>query len=248
MFTSPTLRAVLVLSLLAFTAFCLQVAWTEGGQGTWLLIVMALVAATFAVGLIVPGRRRIVLRLVAGAVVLGYVIYFGAELVALLRGDAQPLRLGGPSALMAGVGLLVWGVPLLIYTLSGRTPRENAVQAAIAADHDFALRDWQTLAALQEAGADLKVPTNVRFYLVVPSEGHTRSVANVAEREGFRVEVYPPASADAPWTCCVSQELAPTWENVRRARARLTELASAMSGTVDGWEAAVQSGPSDSGT
>jgi len=246
--SSPTLRAILALALLAFAAFCLQIAWTEGGPGTWLLIVMALVSVTFVVGLVVPCRQRIALRLVAGAVVLGYVAYFGMELVALFRGETQSLRVGGPSALMAGVGLLVWGVPLLVYTLSGRTPRENAAQAAIAADHDFALRDWQTLSALQEAGADLRVPTRVRFYLEVPSEGHTRSVANVAEREGFSVEVHPPASVDAPWTCCVSRELAPTWENIRRARARLTELASAMGGTLDGWEAAVQSGPSNAGT
>lgn len=243
MISSPTLRAVLVLALLAFAAFCLQIAWTEGGKGTWILLVLALGAVTFAVGLILPGRHRIALRVLAGAVVVAYVVYFGIELTALLRGDAQPPRIGGPSALMAGFGILLWGVPLLVYSLSGRTPRENATQAAIAADHDFALRDQQTLAALVEAGSDLEIPTEVRFYLAVSSEEHARSVANVAAREGFVVEVYPPAAPTAVWTCCVVQELAPTWENIRRARARFTELAAAMGGEVDGWEAAVRSGP-----
>jgi hypothetical protein len=241
MISSPTLRAVLAIALVAFAAFCLQLAWTEGGPGTWVLIVLALGAVTFAVGLIVPGRRRIALRLVAGVVVIGYLVYFGAELAALLRGGSQPLRVGGPSAMMAGVGVLVWGVPLLVYTLSGRTPREHAIRAAIAADHDFVLRDRLALAALERAGADLELPTEVRFHLDLPGEAHARSVANVAEREGLGVEVYAPEDPSGPWTCCVSDTMRPTWENIRGLRARLTELASAMGGEVEGWEALARS-------
>jgi Regulator of ribonuclease activity B len=247
MIQSPFLRTILVVALLAFAAFCVQVAWTEGGQGTWLLVVLALGSVTVAVGLVFPGRRRIALRLVAACVVIVYLIYFGAELFSLLRGTAQPIRLGQPSAIMAGLGILIWGVPLLIYSLSGRTLGEHAAEAAIAADRTGAIRDRQTIDALVRAGADLELPTEVRFYLELPTEGHARSVANVGEREGFSVEFSSPQADDILWTCCLGQQLAPTWDNIRRARARFEELASALGGTVDGWEAAVR-GARNNGT
>jgi Regulator of ribonuclease activity B len=246
MIQSPFLRAVLVLALLSFGAFCLQIGWSEGGSGTWLLLVLALASVTFAIGLAFPGRRRIALRLVAAGVVVLYLVYFGAEFVSLLRGTAQQTRIGQPSALMAGAGLLVWGVPLLIYTLSGRTGREHAVAAAIAGDRSGTLRDRQTIDALVRAGADLQLPTNVRFYLELPTKGHANSAATIAERENFRVELSSPLTDDAPWICCIEQELAPTWDNVRAARARFEELAAALGGTVDGWEAAVRSRSTDS--
>ena len=240
MIQSPLLRAVLVLALLAFAAFGLSTAWTEGGEGTALLVGISLAALTFAVGLVFPGRRRIALRLVAGAVVAMYLVYLGGELWGLLRGEAQAVRIGRPSALMAGVGVLIWGIPLLVYTLSGRTLRENAEQAALASDVTYALRDRRTLDALVEAGADLDLVTEVRFYVNAPTAGHARSLENVLARRGLAVEVLIPDGARDEATCVVIQEMAPSWDNIRETRQWLTEVATQLGSTVDGWEAVVR--------
>jgi hypothetical protein len=238
---SPVLRAVLVLALLAFAAFCLFSVWTEGGQGSALLVGLSLLALTFAVGLVFPGRRRIALRLVAASVVALYLAYLGVELWQMLRGEAQEVQIGQPSALMAGVGVLVWGIPLLIYSLSGRTPRENAEQAALAADVTYALRDRRTLDALERAGADLDLATEVRFYIAAPTPGHARSLENVLARRGCVIEALDPVDAGEGAACVVTQEMVPSWENVRETRQWLTEVATQLGCSVDGWEAAVRS-------
>ena len=52
-----------------------------------------------------PTRFLLAFRIVAGVVALTFAVYFVAELLALLRGVPQPIRIGTPSALMAGLGL-----------------------------------------------------------------------------------------------------------------------------------------------
>lgn len=72
-----------------------------------------------ALGLAAPSRFGIAFRIVAGVVAVAYTWYFVSEVLALLRGANQPLRMGQPSALMAGIGLLIFGVPALVFALSG---------------------------------------------------------------------------------------------------------------------------------
>lgn len=199
-------------------------------------IVLGLLAVTFAVGLLFPGRRRIALRVVAGAVVLLYIIYFDAELVALLRGEPQKFQPGRPSALMAGFGILMWAIPLFIYTVTGRTRGERRWADLVAQDTSWAVRDRLALERLVKRGADLSLETDVRFYLVVASEQHARSAENIVLREGYSIEIFAPKNSAAQWICCVSQRAVPSWENIRAARERFTSLASALGGVVAGWE------------
>lgn len=70
-----------------------------------------------ALGVAAPSRFLIALRVVAGTVAVAYVLYFVFELAALLRGEEQHFQRGRPSALMAGLGLLVYGVPAIIFAL-----------------------------------------------------------------------------------------------------------------------------------
>jgi hypothetical protein len=233
---SPVLRAVLVLVLLAFAVFCAQIAWTEGGPGTFILIALALGALTFAVGLIFPGRRRIALRAVAGGAAALYAAYWAVEVWYLLRGDTQSVRIGQPSALSACIGALIWGIPLLVYALSGRTLREHRVADSFAADGTGELRDRHTLAALEAAGADLSLPTEVNFYLEVPSRAHAESIFSVGQRRGLQAEIHGDA-VDDPVTVCLGTQLVPSWENIRRARADFERLASEYGGILDGWDA-----------
>ena len=87
-------------------------------------IVVSSVALLFAIGLAFPRRGRVATRIVAGCVVLAYLAYFVTELIELLRGEQQEFTRGEPSALMAGIGLLVWGVPMIVYALGGPSPLE----------------------------------------------------------------------------------------------------------------------------
>jgi hypothetical protein len=100
--------------------------------------------------------------------------------------------------------------------------------------------DRETLDALEAAGADLSLPTETIFHLVFPTEAHARSAESVAAREGYRVQSYVAGDGATEWICCITQELVPEWENIRGARSRFTELANALGGHVDGWEAAVR--------
>jgi hypothetical protein len=70
-----------------------------------------------ALGVAAPSRFLIAIRIVAGTVAIVYLLYFLVELSALLRGEQQHFQKGRPSALMAGLGLLIYGVPAIIFAL-----------------------------------------------------------------------------------------------------------------------------------
>lgn len=99
--------------------------------------------------------------------------------------------------------------------------------------------DAATLEALRRAGADLSRETETRFYLYLPTEGHARSAATVASREGYQAEVREPVAGYTEWLCLLTCRMAPTAEAIDAARLRLEELAESLGGEFDGWEAAV---------
>ena len=76
--------------------------------------------ALIMIGLVAPRRGVWALRLVAGIVALTSLAYFISQVAALLRGERQEFRIGQPSAVMAGLGLLVYGVPALIFALGAK--------------------------------------------------------------------------------------------------------------------------------
>jgi hypothetical protein len=75
---------------------------------------------TLVAGLLAPTRLRLAFRVLAGAIGMGYAAYLVSELWSLLRGDVQPLAFGRPSALMAGLGFVVFGIPALVFAFSGQ--------------------------------------------------------------------------------------------------------------------------------
>jgi hypothetical protein len=70
-----------------------------------------------AVGVAAPSRFLIALRVVAATVAVAYLLYFVTQVAALLRGEEQRFQTGRPSAVMAGIGLIVYGVPAIIFAL-----------------------------------------------------------------------------------------------------------------------------------
>jgi hypothetical protein len=111
------LAAVLVL----FTWMVLSGWESDSTRARAISGVIAAFMIVLAAGRVAPTRLRIALRVVAGVVALTYGWYFCSELVALVGGESQPIRLGMPSAVMAGVGFIVLGVPALVFALGGVT-------------------------------------------------------------------------------------------------------------------------------
>jgi hypothetical protein len=119
MFSNRPLRVTLAALLVGF-AWLMLSTWPDDFVRVRVArSMMAAFALLLALGIVAPIRGRIALRLGAGIVGAVYVIYFGRELWHLVLGERQPLRPGQPSATMAGLGLLVYGVPMLIFAVSG---------------------------------------------------------------------------------------------------------------------------------
>ena len=114
-------RVVLILALLLFSWMALSGWATDPPRVRLFSAVFAAFMLMLAAGIAAPTRLRVLFRIVAGTVALVYGWYVVVEVRALLGGEAQNIRLGSPSAVMAGLGFLVFGVPALVYALGGVT-------------------------------------------------------------------------------------------------------------------------------
>ena len=84
-------------------------------------MVVALLAVLFLLGLASPRRFRWAARTVTGAVFLIYLAFVCVE-----TWRAVQLRsLAGTSLVLALIGMLVWGIPALVFALSGAFPSEH---------------------------------------------------------------------------------------------------------------------------
>jgi hypothetical protein len=119
MFQSRYLRAALVILLVAMIFVFLSDWSTASRQVRIASVALSAILALFAVGIATQGRAMWALRVSAGTIGLGYLVYFFAELRALLHGEPQRLEPGQPSATMAGLGVIVYAVPFLIFAISG---------------------------------------------------------------------------------------------------------------------------------
>ncbi|HEY5061739.1 MAG TPA: hypothetical protein VII52_09410 [Gemmatimonadaceae bacterium] len=119
MFKNRFARGVLVVAVVGF-AWMFVADWaTSSNQARWIDAAFSAGSLLLAIGIAAPVRARWALRVVAGAVGLSSLVFFVVELRDLLEGNRQVLALGHPSATTAGIGLLVYGVPLLIFAVSG---------------------------------------------------------------------------------------------------------------------------------
>jgi len=98
--------------------------------------------------------------------------------------------------------------------------------------------DRETLRALRDAGADLRRPTEVNFYLYFPTRESAEAAARQSETSQLAAEVQPGAGGKG-WLCLLTGDLIPTENNIREASVRLQGVAAANGGEYDGWEARV---------
>lgn len=199
------------------------------------------VMVLLAVAMLVPRRVRWPLRLVAGVIGGSYVVYFTLEAVLLLRGQRQPLTLGEPSTAVAGLALVIWAIPMLVFAITGRLPAQHR-RAERAGPRERQLRlDVETIAALADAGADLSVETAITFVVRTPDEGHARSVAQVARQHGYQAEA---GGAGSPDVCIVTVALVLTVSSLQATRDDIARMVRPYAAEVVGWEGAIrQPGP-----
>ena len=119
MIHSRSLRIVLLVALLGGVWLMLAGWATDSPRDRFVNASISAVVLLFALGIALPARASWAFRIVAAVIGLTHLAYFGSESWGLLRGRPQHLRVGQPSALMAGLGLLVIGVPSLLFALSG---------------------------------------------------------------------------------------------------------------------------------
>lgn len=96
--------------------------------------------------------------------------------------------------------------------------------------------DAALLAELRKAGADLRRPTELRFFLSLPDQAAAERVARQIQEPGLRPEVRP-AETGNTWLCLVTGTLVPTQQTMLRLRQQFEALTLAEQGEYDRWEA-----------
>ncbi len=119
MFQGRYFRAALVIVLVAMMFVFLSDWSTASRQVRIASVALSAILALFAVGIATQGRAMWALRASAGIIGSAYLVYFFAELRALLHGEPQRLAPGQPSATMAGLGVVIYAVPFLVFAISG---------------------------------------------------------------------------------------------------------------------------------
>ena len=242
MIHSRVLRWIVAAASLLSAAFMAWLWHTDPSGSPLVTFIVIGIMLLLAVAMAVPRRVRWPLRLIAGVIGGSYALYFTMEAVLLFRGQRQPLSLGQPSATMAGIALVIWAIPMLVFAITGRLPRQHRrAESASARERELQL-DIDTIAALADAGRDLSLETTIRFFVRTPDEGHARSVAQVARQHGYQAEVVGASDAGegagaAEW-CAVTVAIVPTLASVQAARDDIARMVRPYAAEVVGWEAA----------
>ena len=103
-------------------------------------------------------------------------------------------------------------------------------------DNDFPNDDdGDTLRQLVDNGADLLKPMVIDFQIAMPDEQSAPVLAELAQKLGYRAEVYDSPECSLPWTCECSLTMLATYEDIVGIQAKLAELAKPLGGYPDGW-------------
>jgi hypothetical protein len=110
-------RWIVVVFILLFVWMTLAGWQSDTPRARFFSALFAAFMLVLALGVAAPSRFLIALRIIAGIVAVAYLLYFVTQVAALLSGDEQHFQIGRPSAVMAGIGLFVYGVPAIIFAL-----------------------------------------------------------------------------------------------------------------------------------
>lgn len=95
--------------------------------------------------------------------------------------------------------------------------------------------DGDALRRIAADGSDLLKPMYVNFHIAMPSQSAAKSLADLAYKLGYRVQVYGSPECELPWTCECSSRMLATYNAIIAAQAELADLSTPMGGHPDGW-------------
>ena len=114
-------------------------------------------------------------------------------------------------------------------------------------EHEFELlsegatpdeHDLEILETLEEHGADLSEPHEVRVHLYFPSEAEAEAAGEELTEAGYDVVAFESAGEEEPWHIRAARDLRVDRDNVAGFRSHFEDLAERHGGEFDGWEAA----------
>jgi Regulator of ribonuclease activity B len=103
--------------------------------------------------------------------------------------------------------------------------------------------DEAVLARLRARGSDLSKPTDVIFYLYIPSKTDATMAASILYHDGYTPEVEEPlgllsdGTVELRYSVVAHFQEAPSLPNLRKNRELYSSLAKRFHGEYDGWEA-----------
>jgi hypothetical protein len=98
--------------------------------------------------------------------------------------------------------------------------------------------DLEILEGLEEHGADLSEPYEVRINLSFPSETQAEAAGTELEEAGYDVVAFEAAGEEEPWLIRATRELRVDRGNVAGFRSFFADLAERHEGEFESWEAA----------
>jgi len=98
--------------------------------------------------------------------------------------------------------------------------------------------DLEILETLEEHGADLGEPREVRINLSFPSEQEAGAAGAELEEAGYEVVGFEATGEEEPWAIRATRDLRIDRDNVTGFRSHFSDLAERHNGEVDSWEAA----------
>ena len=120
-----------------------------------------------------------------------------------------------------------------------RSPTKTVALGAVAGDQDV-------LNELAESGSNLRTPTDLIFYLYIPTREQAEACAVALWENGYRARVSTPlgilpnGAAERRWSVVAKLNTVPDVDNLRTAADLMACLAERFGGEYDGWEAAVE--------
>src|SRR5437868_3138889 len=97
----------------------------------------------------------------------------------------------------------------------------------------------EVLEQLRESGSDVTKPHDFEFYLYVPTKPYAEKAADKIRTSGFSAAEVSRAASGSGWLCLARKTIIPDQADLSDHARFLEQVAVALGGEFDGWEAGI---------